>query len=236
MSNKIHSEDPASYGPAKQDNEHDPIQKFIDKGPDALSNAEIISIFLRDDHTSPDDAVKHARNLLEEWKGVGGLLRVDRDKLAENGTISVYWVRLQAALELSNRYLETDLMARPVMDQHEDVKKYMRTWLSRYEYEVFACMFLDNRLRLISAEILSTGTIDGASVYPREVVKRALKVNAAAVIFGHNHPSGIAEPSQADRQITLKLVQSLQLLDIRSLDHIVVGDNSVTSMSERGLM
>ena len=90
-----------------------------------MSNAEIISVFLRDDHTSPDDAVKHARNLLVEWKGAGGLLRADRDKLAENGTNSVYWVRLQAALELSNRYLETDLMARPVMDEPSRVEKFL---------------------------------------------------------------------------------------------------------------
>ena len=95
---------------------------------------------------------------------------------------------------------------------------------------------LDNRHRIISNEILFTGTIDGASVYPREVVKRCLQLNAAAIIFSHNHPSGIAEPSQADRQITLKLTQALALVDVRVLDHLVVGDKTVTSMAERGLM
>ena len=101
---------------------------------------------------------------------------------------------------------------------------------------MFACLFLDNRHRIISNEILFTGTIDGASVYPREVVKRCLQLNAAAIIFSHNHPSGIAEPSQADRQITLKLTQALALVDVRVLDHLVVGDKTVTSMAERGLM
>ena len=124
----------------------------------------------------------------------------------------------------------------PVLSNPDKTKNYLRAWLSRFEQEVFACLFLDNRHRIISNEILFTGTIDGASVYPREVVNRCLQLNAAAIIFSHNHPSGIAEPSQADRQITVKLTQALSLVDVRVLDHLVVGDKTVTSMAERGLM
>jgi len=145
-------------------------------------------------------------------------------------------VRVQAALELGRRYLESEVRARPVLSNPDKTKTYVKAWLCRYPHEVFACLFLDNRHRIINSEILFTGTIDGASVYPREVVKRCLELNAAAIIFAHNHPSGIAEPSQADRQITNKLTQALALLDVRVLDHLVVGDKLVTSMAERGLM
>ena len=145
-------------------------------------------------------------------------------------------VRVQAALELGRRYLESEVRARPVLSNPDKTRQYVKAWLCRYPHEVFACLFLDNRHRIINGEILFTGTIDGASVYPREVVKRCMELNAAAIIFAHNHPSGIAEPSQADRQITLKLTQALALLDVRVLDHLVVGDKLVTSMAERGLM
>ena len=143
---------------------------------------------------------------------------------------------LQAALELGRRFLEAEVRARPALSNPDKTKTYVKAWLCRYPHEVFACLFLDNRHRIINSEILFTGTIDGASVYPREVVKRCLELNAAAIIFAHNHPSGIAEPSQADRQITIKLTQALALLDVRVLDHLVVGDKLVTSMAERGLM
>ncbi|MCY4363223.1 MAG: DNA repair protein RadC [Gammaproteobacteria bacterium] len=202
------------------------MDKLRHAGPHSLSDAELISIF-----ASPRSFDK-IREHLCQYQGIRGLL----DNVRDTTLSKTLTGRLEAALELSRRYLEAELRARPVLSNPDKTKHYVRAWLSRFEHEVFACLFLDNRHRIISNEILFTGTIDGASVYPREVVKRCLQLNAAAIIFSHNHPSGIAEPSQADRQITLKLTQALALVDVRVLDHLVVGDKTVTSMAERGLM
>ena len=170
-------------------------------------------------------------------RGLRPLLEQNRKTLLKTkGLGEAKWVLLQAALELGRRYLEAEVRSKPVLCNPDKTKTYVKAWLCRFPHEVFACLFLDNRHRIINNEILFTGTIDGASVYPREVVKRCLELNAAAIIFAHNHPSGIAEPSQADRQITHKLTQALALLDVRVLDHLVVGDKVVTSMAERGLM
>ena len=122
-----------------------------------------------------------------------------------------------------------------VLTSPEDSRNYVKLQLALYEHEVFACLFLDNRNRVISFEKLFHGTIDGASVYPREVVKAALSHNAAAVIFAHNHPSGVAEPSRADEQITKRLKDALALIDVRVLDHLVVG-SEIVSFAERGLL
>ena len=203
-----------------------PSDKLRHAGPHALTDAELISLF-----ASPRSFDK-IREQLCQYHGIRGLL----DNARDTSLGKTLTGRLEAALELSRRYLEAELRARPVLSNPDKTKNYLRAWLCRFEHEVFACLFLDNRHRIISNEILFTGTIDGASVYPREVVKRCLQLNAAAIIFSHNHPSGIAEPSQADRQITLKLTQALSLVDVRVLDHLVVGDKTVTSMAERGLM
>ena len=202
------------------------MDKLRHAGPHALSDAELITVF---SSSRPHDKV---REQLCQYQGLRGLI----DNARDSSLSKTLTGRLEAALELSRRYLEAELRARPVLSNPDKTKNYLRAWLSRFEHEVFACLFLDNRHRIISNEILFTGTIDGASVYPREVVKRCLQLNAAAIIFSHNHPSGIAEPSQADRQITLKLTQALALVDVRVLDHLVVGDKTVTSMAERGLM
>ena len=183
----------------------------------SLSDAELLSLV---EHINLDNA----RTKLAKAQGLRPYCDLTKS------------VRVQAALELGRRYLESEVRAKPVLSNPDKTKQYVKAWLCRYPHEVFACLFLDNRHRIINSEILFTGTIDGASVYPREVVKRCLELNAAAIIFAHNHPSGIAEPSQADRQITNKLTQALALLDVRVLDHLVVGDKLVTSMAERGLM
>jgi DNA repair protein RadC len=148
-----------------------------------------------------------------------------------NGIGQAKYVQIQAAIELGRRYLQAGLERTDVLTNPKDTSNYLQAQLSSYPHEVFACLFLDTKHRIICFEKLFNGTIDGASVYPREVAKKALKYNAA-----HNHPSGIAEPSQADRQITQKLKDSLGLLDIRVLDHIVVGDNYTVSFVERGLL
>jgi DNA repair protein RadC len=144
--------------------------------------------------------------------------------------------RLTAALELGRRYLASPGDRRPALGAPLDAARYLSARLLDLPHEVFCCLFLDTRHRLIRYEELFRGTIDGATVYPREVVKRALVCNAAAVILGHNHPSGVAEPSEADRNITIKLAKALALVEIRLLDHLVVSRGGHVSLAERGLL
>ena len=145
------------------------------------------------------------------------------------------YVQLQAVLEMSRRYLAEKLRRGDPLNDPDAVRFYLTSKLRDYRFEVFSCLFLDTRHRVIEYEELFKGTIDGASVHPREVVRRALYHNAAAVIFAHNHPSGVAEPSQADERITGKLKDALNLIDVRVLDHFVIGDQ-VVSFAERGLL
>ncbi len=144
--------------------------------------------------------------------------------------------RLRASRELVQRWTMEELRRQPVLQNPRAVRDYLAVHFAGREREVFGCLFLDNRHRLIAVEEMFMGTIDGATVHPREVVKRALKLNAAAVILAHNHPSGVAEPSLADEQITARLRDALALVDIRVLDHLVVGGSTVTSFVERGLL
>jgi len=145
-------------------------------------------------------------------------------------------LRLRATRELVQRWMLEDMRQQPVLANPRTVSQYLAVHYAGQEREVFGCMFLDNRHRLICFDEVFHGTIDGASVHPREVVKLALARNAAAVILAHNHPSGIAEPSQADELITVRLRDALALVDIRVLDHLVVGGTTVTSFAERGLI
>lgn len=144
--------------------------------------------------------------------------------------------RLRASRELVQRWMLEDLRRQPVLQNPRAVRDYLAVHYAGLEREVFGCLFLDNRHRLIAVEEMFLGTVDGASVHPREVVKRALKLNAAAVILAHNHPSGVAEPSQADELITARIRDALALVDIRVLDHLVVGGSAVVSLAERGLI
>lgn len=144
--------------------------------------------------------------------------------------------RLQASRELVQRWLLEDLRRQPVLASPRAVRDYLAVRYAGHEREVFGCLFLDSRHHLIATEEMFQGTIDGASVHPREVVKRALKLNAAAVILAHNHPSSVAEPSHADEMITVRLRDALALVDIRVLDHLIVGGTTVTSLAERGVL
>jgi DNA repair protein RadC len=143
---------------------------------------------------------------------------------------------LQAALELSRRHYQQQVAAGPALESPAATRNFLVAQLRDRPYEMFCCLFLDNRHRLMCFEELFRGTIDGASVHPREVVRQALYRNAAAVILAHNHPSGVAEPSQADELITLRLRDALALVDIRVLDHLIVGDNRCVSLAERGVL
>jgi DNA repair protein RadC len=141
---------------------------------------------------------------------------------------------LQGALELGHRHLECRLRRGTALGSPADTRQFLTARLRHHEQEVFACLFLDNRHRLIAFEELFRGTVNGASVHPREIAKRALHHNAAAVIIAHNHPSGVAEPSQADRAITARIRDAMALIDVRLIDHFVVGDGEIASFAERG--
>ena len=155
---------------------------------------------------------------------------------AVKGIGEAKFAQLQATLELSRRHLLSTLQRGDALTSPADTRNYLSARLRHREREVFACLYLDNRHRVLGYEELFFGTIDGASVHPREVVRHCIAHNAAAVILAHNHPSGVAEPSRSDEEITRRLKEALALVDVRVLDHMVVGDGSITSLAERGLI
>ena len=213
-----------------------PREKLLNKGPAALSDAELLAIFLRTG-VNGKTAVDLARELLNEHQGLRTLLERDHAVICRcPGVGSTKYAMLQAALELGRRYLESRLNREVNLTSPADTGNFLKARLRAYPHEVFACLFLDNRHRVICFEELFSGTIDGASVHPREVIRRVIYHNAAALIFAHNHPSGVAEPSRSDRLITQRLKDALALIDVRVLDHIVVGDAEVVSFAERGLL
>ncbi len=216
--------------------EERPREKLLAKGVDVLSDAELLAIFLRTG-IAGKTAVDLARELLNEFGSLQALLTADQARFCQSkGLGSAKYALLQAVLEMAKRHFVEIIQRGDALTSPEATRAYLTAQLRGYSYEVFACLFLDNQHRVILLEELFRGTIDSASVYPREVVKRALFHNAAAVIFAHNHPSGVNEPSQSDRQITEKLKQSLQLFDIRVLDHFIIGDGQPYSFAEHGVL
>ncbi len=213
-----------------------PREKLLNMGPRALSDAELLAIFLRIG-VAGKSAVDLARDLLLEFGGLRPLLEASQAEFCKGlGLGKAKYAQLQAVLEMSRRHLSATMKAGDLLCNPELVRQYLSAQLRHQPREVFAVLFLDNQNRLICYEELFFGTIDGASVYPREVVRRAMTHNAAALILAHNHPSGVAEPSQADQRITQRLQAALELIDVRVLDHMVVGDPEVVSFAERGLI
>ncbi|MEQ3634511.1 MAG: DNA repair protein RadC [Thalassolituus sp.] len=211
-----------------------PREKLLDQGPKSLSDAELLAIFLRTGVTGKS-AVDLARELLNDFGGLRPLLVASQGKFCEShGLGPAKYAQLQAVLEMARRHLAEELRRGDALTSPEHTRQYLQAQLRDLDYEVFACLFLDNQNRVVKYDELFRGTIDGAAVYPREVLKKALAQGAAAVIFAHNHPSGIAEPSSADRVITDRLQQALSLVDIRVLDHLVIGDGYCVSFAERG--
>lgn len=211
-------------------------EKLLQRGASALTDAELLAIFLRVG-TQGKSAVDLARELLNEFGSLQALLAAEHERFCRShGLGDAKYAQLQAVMEMARRHFSESLQRGNALTSPEITRAYLSAQLRGYSYEVFACLFLDNQHRVIQWEELFRGTIDGASVYPREVAKRALFHHAAAVIFAHNHPSGINEPSQADRQITDKLKQALALFDIRVLDHFIVGDGQPYSFAEHGLI
>ena len=213
-----------------------PREKLLARGVGALSDAELLAIFIRSG-VRGKTALDVARGVLNELGGLRATLDSQRARFCRaNGVSEVTFVTLQASLELGRRHLESRLERGVSLATPDDTRRYLSCRLRGYPHEVFACLFLDNRNRVLGFEEMFRGTIDGATVHPREVVKRALEHNAAALIVAHNHPSGVAEPSHADRALTRRLVDAVGLVDIRLLDHLVIGDGEVVSFAERGFL
>lgn len=217
-------------------NQERPREKLLCRGPGALSDAELLAVFLRTG-TPGLDAVALSRSLIDRFDGLRGFLTArNNDLLQMPGIGPAKLALLRAALELGRRFLESEMVKSDVISSPAATRRFLAARMRDLRHELFACLFLDARHRVIQFDEMFRGTIDGASVYPREVVSRALEVNAAAVILTHNHPSGVAEPSHADRAITRRLCDALALVDVRVLDHLVVGDGEVVSFAERGLL
>lgn len=213
-----------------------PREKLLSRGAGALSDAELLAIFLRTGMRGKT-ALDLAMELLCQFGGLRGLLEATHDEVCSApGMGSAKYAQLQASIALTERFLLHDLDRGEKLTSPQQTRRFLKARLRSYQQEVFACLFLDNQHRVIKFEELFQGTIDGASVYPREVVKKALAHNAAAVILAHNHPSGLAEPSQADIRITDRLKSALLLVDIRVLDHMIVGDGDVLSFAETGIL
>jgi len=214
--------------------EERPREKLMAKGAAALSDAELLAVFFGTGQRGLN-AVELGRQLLTRNAGLRGLLRLSCAELArEPGVGPARATRLRAALELATRHLAERMHEPEALTNPDLVCDYFRARLRDREREAFVCLFLDTRNRPIAIEEIFQGTVDRSEVHPREVVKRALELNAAAIIFAHNHPSGVSEPSTADRQITVLLRKALQLIDVRVLDHIVIGEGEAVSFAARG--
>lgn len=213
-----------------------PREKLLSRGASVLSDAELIALIFGTG-TRKANALELARALLREHGNLRNLLSAPTERaLGSSGLGPARFASLQAALELARRHYLAALRAGVALASPSDTTRFLGAQLRDRPYEVFCCLYLDTRHRLIAFEELFRGTLDGASVHPREVLRQALAHNAAAVILAHNHPSGVAEPSRADELITLRLRDALSLVDIRVLDHLIVAGPNTVSLAERGLL
>jgi len=196
----------------------------------ASIDAELLALLLRGNHSL-------AATLLQRFGSLRDVVHADLNALVEEPGIGAAGATAIRALpELARRYYASSLQPGEAIRSPADTESYLQARLRHLGHELFCCLYLDNRHRVLRFDEMFRGTIDGTSVYPREVVKESLAVNAAAVILAHNHPSGVAEPSQADERITRRLKSALELVDIRLLDHLIIGDGKATSMASRGLL
>ena len=213
-----------------------PREKLLAHGPASLADAELIALLLRTGMKGLS-VLQLAQRMLDHFGGLQGLLHAEQNQLKGiKGLGPAKRAEIAAVIELARRALTRELSQHPVFDTPDKVKNYLQLQLGALDHEVFAVLFLDAQTRLIKLEEMFRGTLTQAAVYPREVLKRALDLQASAVIFAHNHPSGAAEPSRADELLTQTLKSALALVDIRVLDHLVVGRNEVISFAERGLL
>lgn len=213
-----------------------PRERLITEGVGALSDAEVLAIVLGAG-TRGVSAVDLANRLITRFGSLHDLLRASRAMAcAEPGLGDAKWAGIQAAADLARRTLHGEISRGELLHSPDAVRQYLTLWLRDRPSESFVGLFLDNQNRLLAAEELFRGTLSQTAVYPREIVRRAIELNAGAVIFAHNHPSGLAEPSHADRLLTDALKTALAHLEIRVLDHLIVADNHTVSFAERGLL
>ena len=213
-----------------------PREKLLKRGAAALSDAELVAIFLRTGVTGKS-AVDLARDMLREFGSLTALCGADQQSFCKiHGLGEAKFVQLQAVLEMAQRALGEKLKQGVALNSPQAVRDFLWLRLHNRPHEVFVVVFVDAQNRVLAVEDLFTGTLTHTSVYPREVVKRALFHNAAAVIFAHNHPSGVCEPSRADEMLTANLKRALALVEVSVLDHFVVGTDSTLSFAERGFL
>jgi DNA repair protein RadC len=213
-----------------------PRERLIAKGAESLSDAELVAILLRTG-VKGRSALDLARELLARFGSVSALFAADVLALcATAGLGTAKYAQLAAVMEMARRALRETMSRGNALNSPKAVRDYLRLKLQDRPYEVFVTVFLDAQNRVLAVEELFRGTLTQTSVYPREVVKRALHHNAAALIFAHNHPSGVAEPSRSDEALTQALKQSLALVDVKVLDHFVIGGGAAMSFAERGLL
>ena len=213
-----------------------PREKLLASGAAALSDSELLALLLRTGMKGKS-VLELARELLAQFGGVRALLAASHKELsAIKGLGPAKFAELSAVLELAKRALAEELRTEPLLDSPQAVRDYVQLWLSHKPYEVFAVLFLDSRHRLIKAEELSRGTLTRATVFPREIARRCLELNAAAVILAHNHPSGDADASFSDQAVTRNIQAALELIEVRVLDHLVVGRGVTTSFALSGML
>jgi DNA repair protein RadC len=213
-----------------------PRERLLSLGAGALSDAELVALLLRTG-TSRMSALDIARSLIARFDGLAGLLGAPLAQVvAVDGVGPAKGAELATVVELARRSLAQQARERDALASPQAVRDYLRLLLAGRPYEVFVGLYLDSQNRLLATEELFRGTLAQTSVYPREVVKAALARNAASMIFAHNHPSGVAEPSRADELLTQALKQALALVDVRTLDHFIVVNAGITSFAERGLL
>jgi len=212
-----------------------PRERLLAHGAAILSDAELLAVFLRTGIRGKS-AVELARELLGKFGGLAGLLGAPGGVQEIRGLGPAKAAQLMAVLEVARRCLGEELRSAGALSSPGSVRDYLRLAIASREHEVFVCLWLDAQHRVLSCEETFRGTLTQTSVYPREIVKAGLKMNAAAVIFAHNHPSGAAQPSQADELLTRNLKEALALVDIKVLDHFIVAGNQAISFAERGLL
>ena len=209
-----------------------PREKLLTKGVKSLSDAELLAIFINSG-TKGKTAIDLAYALLNRFGGIRNIFDADEKQICNSpGIGKAKYALLQASLEISRRYLEEQLINTNIIDNAQLASLYLTSKLRGYKREIFACLFLNNQNRVIHYEELFYGTINNTTVYPREIVKIALQYNASSVIFAHNHPSGTSAPSPQDKHLTNALTKILHQLDIKVLDHIIIGNNSCVSLTK----
>jgi DNA repair protein RadC len=213
-----------------------PREKLLAHGAAALADAELVALLLRTGMKGVP-VLTLAQQMLDSFGGLAGLLHADTEQLRRiKGLGPAKRAEIAAVVELARRALARQLASRPVLDSPAQVRQFVQLQFGELSHEVFAVLFLDAQMRLLRHEPMFRGSLAHTSVYPREVVKRALELGAASVILAHNHPSGASEPSRADEHLTQALQKALALVDVRVLDHLIVGHGEVTSFAERGLL